>query len=205
MVRPVGDDLQGQSVEQRQDPPRRAPWVLAREGAGRHPAPDRPLEETLPLEVQSAGRPSDRGTSSRLGPGVEPELERPVLVGGGIGPEEDAQRLDRRTSRGHRDRGHLEVLPRHDVERRRQHVVHRAEVVMDEARRRAHLRGHVTDRRRGEALAPRDVDRRGDDRLAPFRRRHPFHRPQRRTILRKRPIAAKVAGMTRGDRRGDTR
>ena len=86
--RPVGDDLERQPVEQRQDPPRRAGRVGADERPAGHALADRPLEQPLPLEVEPARRRLEGGPASGLGPGVEPQLERPVLVGRRVRPEE---------------------------------------------------------------------------------------------------------------------
>ena len=93
--RPVGHDLQRQPVEQRQDPPRGAGRVRAAERRRGHARADRPLQQPLPLEVEPPRGRLERRPARRLRPGVEPELERPVLVGGRVGPEEDPQRLDR--------------------------------------------------------------------------------------------------------------
>ena len=107
--------------------------------AGRDPGRDRPLQQRLPLEVEPPRRRLDGGTASRLGPGIEPELERPVLVGRRVGPEERPATPRPATpasaiSRADSSRSCVRDL----LERRREHVVHRLEVVMDQARRRAH-------------------------------------------------------------------
>ena len=122
----------------------------ARERPGRDARPDRPLEQALPLEVEPARRRLERRPAGRLRPGVEPELERPVLVGRRVGPEEDPQRLDRVVGLPHQPRGQLEVLARDLLERRRQHVVHRVEVVVDQPARGAHHGRHVAHGRGGQ-------------------------------------------------------
>ena len=66
-----------------------------RNDPGRHAHTDRLLQQSLPLEVEPARRRLQRGASGGLGPGVEPQLERPVLVGRRVGPEEDAQGRER--------------------------------------------------------------------------------------------------------------
>ena len=131
-----------------------------------HALADRPLEQPLPLEVEPAGGRLERRPSRGLGPGVEPQLERPVLVGRRVGPEEDPHRLDRVARLPHQPRGQLEVLLGDLLERRRQHLVHRIEVVVDQAAGGAHRRRHVADRRGGEALGDRHVQGGRDDRLA---------------------------------------
>jgi hypothetical protein len=124
-----GHDLQP-ARRARQDPPRGGARS-ARGTTRRHASPIRPLEQGLPLEVEPTRRRPDRRPASRLGPGIEPQLERPVLVGRRVGPEEDpsastASPPRPSTAPTARDPG------RDPLERRRQHVVHRVEVVVDE-------------------------------------------------------------------------
>ena len=107
--------------------------------------PDRALEEARPAEVEAARGLAQRGPPRGLRPGVQPELERPVLADRGVRIEEPGEDGDRAAGLGEDRLGLGELLARDPLERRREDVVHRLEVVVDEAAGGAHLVGDVAD------------------------------------------------------------
>ena len=143
-----------------------AAGIAGREPARPDPVAHDPLQDPVPGQVQALRRGPQGRAAGRLGPGVEPELEGPVGIGWSVGAEERDQ-----SPLGVRGRIDGRLDPRqvggsHTVESCRQHVVHRLEVVVDEPAGRAHLGGHVADRRRGEALSAGDGEGSVDGRLA---------------------------------------
>ena len=132
--RPVGDDLERQPVQQRQDPPRGARRVRACGTRRGHARPDRPLQQALPGQVEPTRRRLERPAA---GP---PRPRRPARTGT-TSPcrpacrcrRNSAMRLARPGRLGHRGLGQGQVLRRDALERRGQHVVHRVEVVVDQA------------------------------------------------------------------------
>ena len=154
---------------------------------------DRPLEQRLPRRGsadatwpgrRAGGLPRPRrraraGTPSPCRPGCRsgrrPAAPRPATA-----------------PRPSRSRRQPEVLRGDPLERRRQHVVHRGEVVVDQPATtcpsRAATSRTVVDAR---PLTTRDVERRIDDRLASLAPGAPIRRHARRVgrILRTRPIA----------------
>ena len=84
------------------------------------PSPDRPLQQALPLEVEPPRGRLDRRPARRLGPRVEPQLERPVLVGGRVGRKNTRSASTGSPASPISRAETLEVLPGDLLERRRE-------------------------------------------------------------------------------------
>src|SRR5262249_20894862 len=110
------------------------------------------------------------------GPGVEPELECPVLANGGIRAQEGADDLGRGAGFSELHLGLLEILARDPLKGGGNDVVHRLEVVVDEAAGAAQLGCHIAYRGRGKALTSSDSEGRVDDRVATALGGHASHR-----------------------------
>ncbi len=161
----------------------------APEDAGLDALPNRPLEQGRPAEVQPARGRAKHGPAGRFGPRVEPQLERPVLADRGVRAQECRDHGEGIAGLGEHGLGLGELVAGHPLEGGREDVVHRLEVVVDEAAGGAHLGRHVANGGRREALASGHRERGIDDRLPPPVGGHPGHASHSRTILRKCPIA----------------
>ena len=188
IVVPWGDDLEGQSVEStgsstrhrpdrdtRRHPPgppfgSSAPAAPATRGSGAATSPGPPVGgPPLPRHRATAGTPNPCRTGCRSG-------RRPAAPRSATAP---------RPSTSPRPRDPAERPPRTRPPAPRPSTRSSggsAQTTCPSPRRH---RG----RGRGQPLRPSDIDRGHHDHLTPFRRRHPLHNPQRRTILRKRPTA----------------
>ena len=109
--------------------------------AASHAVADRCSQQLLPGDVQPLRGLLHGRAPRRLGPGVEPQLEGPVLLGPGVRREEDPPAA--RPAPSHRRHRRPGCASRScaggALERRRQQVVHRGEVVVDQPAGRAHL------------------------------------------------------------------
>ena len=83
--------------------------------------------------------------------------------------------------------GQSQVVRRDALEGGRQDLVHRVEVVVDQAARRAHLGGHIAHGRRTQSLAAGNGERGVEDRLAAVIRGEARHRVHDTRLLRNCP------------------
>ena len=139
--RAVGDDLERQPVEQRQDPPRRGRRIRAPERA-RPPHPSRIVRSSSACHSRLSRRDvawmaGRRAASAQ----ASSQSWNAQSLSAGVYVRKKTRSASTGSARlGHQPCRQLEVLPGDLLERRRQHVVHRVEVVMDQAAGRAHRR-----------------------------------------------------------------
>ena len=69
--------------------------IVAPERAVVDAGADGALDQLLPADVEPTRRRPERRTTNGLGPGVEPQLEGPVVVAAGVAGEERLQLADR--------------------------------------------------------------------------------------------------------------
>jgi len=171
----VRNDLERQTIHEGQDPPGSTRRVVAAERPVGNAGTNRALQDGRPSEVESARRLPEHRPAGGLGPRVKPQLECPVVADRGVGGEEGLNDRAGIVGLVEEHLGLLEVLACDTLEGHRQDLVHRVEVVVDQAARGAHLGGDVADGRGGETLPARERQRGIDDRVAAVLGRHSGH------------------------------
>jgi len=156
---PAGQDhLDGEAVEEGRQPPRGPVGVLAVEHALGHPGLDQRLEDGDPSGVELRG---DRGqglAAQGLVPPVDPE--GPGLVptrGRQVLPQDPVQPVDGISLGPHGLAQAGDVGGRHVPEHLDQQLVLGREVVVDEARADAEVRGHIGHPQVGQPTGQRDL------------------------------------------------